>query len=143
MVSRIVNQSLGVVQRFPYLGMFPSVVRWQFFVDLPDLIDGFRGSVSGSLQLGICTVVVVVVSAIVAARESWVCISAGLGLPAAPGPLGHVEELAEPHGRHARLHADHLEVFEAPSRPSDDLFHTLTSKICLAQRLGQLGALGL
>lgn len=142
-MSRIVNQSLGVVQRFPYLGMFPSVVRWQFFVDLPDLIDGFRGLVSGSLQLGICTVVVVVVSAIVAARESWVCISAGLGLPAAPGPLGHVEELAEPHGRHARLHADHLEVFEAPSRPSDDLFHTLTSKICLAQRLGQLGALGL
>ena len=142
-MSRVVNQSLGVVQRFPYLGMFSSVVRRQFFVDLPDVIDGFRGSVSGSLQFGICTVVVVVVSAIVAARGPWVCISAGLGLPAAPGPLGHVEELAEPHGRYARLHADHLEVFEAPSRPSDDLFHTLTSKICLAQRLGQLGALGL
>ena len=79
MASRIVNQSVAVVQRFPYLGMFPSVVRWQFFVDLPDLIDGFRGSVSGSLQFGICTVVVVVVSAIVTAREPWVCISAGLG----------------------------------------------------------------
>ena len=75
MVSRVVNQSVAVVQRFPYLGMFPSVVRWQSFVDLPDVIDGFRGSVSESLQLGICTVVVVAVSAIVAARESWVCIS--------------------------------------------------------------------
>lgn len=37
-------------------------------------------------------------------------------------------ELAEPHGRHARLHADHLEVLEEPSRPSADFFHTLTSR---------------
>ena len=45
--------------------------------------------------------------------------------------------------RHARFHADYLEVFEAPSRPSVDLFHALTSKVCLARRLGQRGALGL
>ena len=69
MVSRIVNQSVAVVQRFPYLGMFSSVVRRQFFIDLPDVIDGFRGLVSESLQLGVCTVVVVAVPAIVAARE--------------------------------------------------------------------------
>ena len=80
MVSRIINQSVAVVQRFPYLGMFSSVVRWQFFVDLPDVIDGFRGLAPEFLQFGICTVIVVVVSAIVAARGPWVCISAGLGL---------------------------------------------------------------
>ncbi len=53
--------------------------------------------------------------------------SAGLGLPAAPGPLGHVDQLAEPRGRHARLDADHLEVLEGPSRPSADFFHTRSS----------------
>jgi len=51
----------------------------------------------------------------------------GAGLPAPPGPLGHVEEPAEPRGRHARLDADHLEVLEGPRRPSADFFHTRSS----------------
>lgn len=41
---------------------------------------------------------------------------------------GMSNELAESHGRHARLHADHLEVLEEPSRPSADFFQTLTSR---------------
>lgn len=49
------------------------------------------------------------------------------GLPASPGAFGHVEELAEPRGRHARLRADHLEVLERSSRPSADFFHTRIS----------------
>jgi hypothetical protein len=41
---------------------------------------------------------------------------AGAGvLPPPPGPFGHVDYPAEPHGRHAPLHADHLEVFEGPA----------------------------
>jgi transposase len=51
----------------------------------------------------------------------------GLGLPAAPGPLGHVEAGAEPRSRHARLDADHLEFLEGPSRPSADFFRTRIS----------------
>ena len=43
--------------------------------------------------------------------------SPGPGLPAAPGPLGHVEQVEEPRGRHARLDPDHLEVLEGPTGP--------------------------
>lgn len=51
----------------------------------------------------------------------------GLGLPATPGPLGHVELLAELRGRHARLDADHLEVRKGPRRPSALFFQTRSS----------------
>jgi hypothetical protein len=51
----------------------------------------------------------------------WVA-GMGPGLPTPPGPLGHVDELAEPRGRHARLDADHLEVAEGPSRYSATVF---------------------
>ena len=69
-MSRIINQSVAVVQRFPYLGMFSSVVRWQFFVDLPDVIDGFRGLAPEPLDFRIYVIagavmVVVVVSVVV------------------------------------------------------------------------------
>lgn len=47
--------------------------------------------------------------------------------PASPGPFGHVDELTEPRGRHARLDADHLEVLERPNLPSADFFHTRNS----------------
>ncbi len=67
--------------------------------------------------------------------------AAGPGLPAPPRALGHVEALAEPRGRHARLHADHLEVLEGPSRPSADFFHTRISTARLTQRLGQFSDL--
>ena len=52
---------------------------------------------------------------------------AGTGLPASPGALGHVDDLAEPRGRHARLDADHLEVLEGPNLPSADFFQTRSS----------------
>ena len=42
--------------------------------------------------------------------------------PTSPGPFGHVDQLAEPRGRHARLGTDHLEVLEGPGRPSADFF---------------------
>src|SRR5690606_20225501 len=51
----------------------------------------------------------------------------GPGLLAAPGPLGHADQRAEPRGRHARLGADHLEVLEGPRRPSADFFQTRIS----------------
>jgi len=49
--------------------MFSVVVRWQLFVDLPDVIDGFRGLAPEFLQFGVCVIagtvmVVVVVSAV-------------------------------------------------------------------------------
>jgi hypothetical protein len=44
-------------------------------------------------------------------------------LPAPPGPFGHVDQQAEPRGRHARLDADPLEVLEGPKRPSAFFFH--------------------
>ena len=49
-----------------------------------------------------------------------------LPLPPPPGPLGHVDHLAEPRARHARL-ADHLEVLEGPAGPSADFLHTRIS----------------
>ena len=51
----------------------------------------------------------------------------GTGLMAAPGPLGHADQLTEPRGRHARLGTDHLEVLEGPRRPSALFFHTRIS----------------
>jgi hypothetical protein len=51
----------------------------------------------------------------------------GHGLPASPGPLGHVDQRAEPRGRHARIAADHLEVLERPGRRSADFLHTRSS----------------
>ena len=46
--------------------------------------------------------------------------------------------------RYPRLHADHLEVLEGPSRPSADFFHTPQDlHRRLAQRLGQYGDLRL
>ena len=50
-----------------------------------------------------------------------------VGLPASPGAFGHVDQLAEPRGRHARLNTDHLEVLEGRNLPSADFFHTLIS----------------
>ena len=50
--------------------MFFSVVRRQFFIDLPDVIDGFRGLVSEPLQLGISIVVAVVVAVVSAAAAA-------------------------------------------------------------------------
>ena len=100
-MSRVVNQSLAVVQRFPYLGMFSSVVRWQFFVDLPDVIDGFRGLVSDSLRSGSVPSLLWPSPPLLRLGSLGSVsrfLGAGLGLPAAPDALGHVEELAEPHG---------------------------------------------
>src|SRR5699024_1500859 len=51
----------------------------------------------------------------------------GLGLPAPSGALGHVDQLAKPRSRHARLDTDHLEVPKGPRRPSADFFHTRSS----------------
>src|SRR6218665_1551933 len=49
------------------------------------------------------------------------------GLPAPPGPFGHIEAFTEPRDRHAQLSADHLEVLEEPKRPSALFFHTRIS----------------
>ncbi len=48
----------------------------------------------------------------------------GYGVPTPPGPLGHVEDLTRPRGRHARPCANPLEVREGPRRPSADFFRT-------------------
>lgn len=133
MVSRIVNQSVAVVQRFPYLGMFSSVVRWQFFVDLPDVIDGFRGLVSDSLRSGSVPSLLWSSPPLLRLGSLWVCILVrALACQRRQVRSGMSTNWQSLTVRHARLHSDHLEVFETPSRPSVDLFHTLTSKICLA-----------
>src|SRR6218665_1150371 len=60
-------------------------------------------------------------------RPLWRARGACFGLPAPPGPFGHVEAFTEPRGRHARLSTDHLEVLEEPKRPSALFFHTRIS----------------